>query len=197
MGPLFPLDFIEPAWANVFALLIGLAFGFILESAGFSSSRKIIGVFYGYDFTVLRVFMTAAVVAMLGIIYFEYFGWLDVSRIFILPTYIYAVLLGGVIMGIGFLFGGYCPGTSVAGLAIGKIDALVYTIGMGVGVFIFAELFFLFEPIFSSGSMGKVLVYEYLGISKGLFAAIFTVCAVGAFIVAHFLEPKYANRRPE
>ncbi len=45
----------------IIAILIGIAFGFILEASGFSSSRKLAGVFYGYDFAVLKVFFTAAV----------------------------------------------------------------------------------------------------------------------------------------
>ena len=55
MGPLVP-DIIGNELNLVVALLIGIAFGFILEQAGFSTSKKLVGLFYGYDFTVLRVF---------------------------------------------------------------------------------------------------------------------------------------------
>ena len=66
MGPLIPYGIIGAQWDLVIALLIGIAFGFVLESSGFSSSRKLAGVFYGYDFTVLRVFFTAAITATHG-----------------------------------------------------------------------------------------------------------------------------------
>ena len=67
MGPFVP-DIISDELNLVVALLLGIAFGAVLEQAGFSSSRKLAGVFYGYDFTVLRVFFTAGVTAMLGVI---------------------------------------------------------------------------------------------------------------------------------
>ena len=134
MGPLIPQGIIGAEWSHVIALLLGIAFGFILESSGFSSSRKLAGVFYGYDFVVLKVFFTAAITAMIGLIYFNYMGWIDINMIFINPTFISASIIGGVIMGFGFIMGGYCPGTSFCGAAIGKIDAIVFTGGLFLGI---------------------------------------------------------------
>ena len=65
MGPFVP-DLISDQLNLVVALAIGFLFGFVLEQAGFSSSRRLVGVFYGYDLTVLRVFFTAAVTAAVG-----------------------------------------------------------------------------------------------------------------------------------
>ncbi len=65
------------------ALMIGIGFGFTLEQAGFSSSRKLVGMFYGYDTTVLKVFFTAAIVALLGSQILSYFGLLDMSLVFV------------------------------------------------------------------------------------------------------------------
>ena len=49
MGPISSL-ITMPEWLNMLiALLIGVGFGFSLEQAGFSSSRKLAGMFYGYD----------------------------------------------------------------------------------------------------------------------------------------------------
>src|SRR5512147_1403243 len=109
MGPLVP-EIIGNELNYVVALFVGIAFGFVLEQAGFSSSKKLAGVFYGYDFTVLRVFFTAGVTAMSGVIILGYLGWLDTNFIYINPTYLQAAILGGVIMGFGFIIGGYCPG---------------------------------------------------------------------------------------
>ena len=90
IGPLIPMGVIGQGWDLVIALIIGMAFGYVLESAGFSSSRKLVGVFYGYDFTVLRVFMTAALTATLGLLYFGYMGWLDLSMIYVNETFLLA-----------------------------------------------------------------------------------------------------------
>ena len=62
MGPFVP-DIITNELNLVVGFLIGIAFGFVLEQAGFSSSRKLTGLFYGTDFTVLRVFFSAGVTA--------------------------------------------------------------------------------------------------------------------------------------
>ncbi|MDH7516705.1 MAG: YeeE/YedE thiosulfate transporter family protein, partial [Bacteroidota bacterium] len=121
MGPLVP-DIISQNLNLVAALLIGIAFGAILEQAGFSSSRRLVGLFYGYDFTVLRVFFTAGVTAMAGIILLEHFGLIDINLVYINPLYLQSAIVGGLIMGLGFVIGGYCPGTSVCAAAIGKTD---------------------------------------------------------------------------
>ncbi|HAY84367.1 MAG TPA: sulfurtransferase, partial [Chloroflexi bacterium] len=45
-------------------LLIGFAFGYALEIAGFAKSDKLAGQFYFKDMTVLKVMFTAIVTAM-------------------------------------------------------------------------------------------------------------------------------------
>lgn len=190
VGPLIPMDVIPQAWDNVFAVLLGMGFGFVLEASGFSSSRKIIGTFFGYDFVVLKVFFTAAITAMVGLLYLSYTGWLDYSMLYIQPAFIASAIVGGIIMGIGFSMGGYCPGTSFCALAIGKIDALVFMLGMVIGVFIFSEAFPLLETLYNSSNLGGKLVTESLGISKSLFAFLLTVIAIGMFFGATWVERK-------
>jgi hypothetical protein len=97
MGPFVP-ELISDQLNLIIALLIGIGFGFVLEQAGFSSSRKLAGVFYGYDFTVLRVFFTAAVTAMSGSLLLAYFGYLDLQSIYVNPTWLMPAIVGGVIM---------------------------------------------------------------------------------------------------
>lgn len=190
MGPLIPNGIIAEGWDFVIAILLGVAFGFILEATGFSSSRNITGVFYGYNFVVLRVFFTALIVAMVGLLYFDYFGWLDLAKIFILPTYTTSMIVGGVIMGAGFILGGFCPGTSFAAIAIGKLDALVFTVGLYIGIFLFAESFPLFEDFYNSGFMGNVTLTDVTGIPAKWFAIAFTVVALTAFWLTMFVEKR-------
>ncbi|MBK7212833.1 MAG: YeeE/YedE family protein [Bacteroidales bacterium] len=190
VGPLIPMGVIPEAWDNVFAVMLGMGFGFVLEASGFSSSRKIIGTFFGYDFVVLKVFFTAAITCMLGLLYFSYLGWIDYSMLYIQPTFITSAIVGGVVMGIGFSMGGYCPGTSFAALAIGKLDALTFTGGMFIGVFLFSEAFPIFEKMYNSGNLGGMLVTDSLGISTGLFAFLLVVAAVGMFWGATWVERK-------
>ena len=190
MGPLIPLGQIASGWDFIIALLIGIAFGFILEASGFSSSRNMAGVFYGYNFIVLRVFLTAVIVAMIGLEYFDYLGWIDINLIYVLPTYLSPMIVGAIIMGIGFIIGGFCPGTSFTAIAIGKLDAIVFSFGIFIGIFIFSEVFPFIQDFYSSENMGNITIGEMLGISNKLFTFILVIIAVAAFYVTWLIEKK-------
>ena len=197
MGPLIPQEIITGQWDFVIALLIGAAFGFILEASGFSSSRNIAGVFYGYNFVVLRVFFTAMIVAMVGLLYFNYFGWIELDLVFVLPTYLNSMLLGGFIMGLGFVIGGFCPGTSYTAVAIGKIDGIVFAVGTFVGIFIFSEAFPLFENFYTANDLGPITIGEMFGISNELVAFLFVIVAIVAFYVTWLIEKRVRKNMTE
>lgn len=189
MGPLVP-QVISNEFNLVVALISGIGFGFILEQAGFSSTKKLVGLFYGYDFTVLKVFFTAGITAMIGVLAFGHFGILDLSLIYVNPTFLYSALLGGAIMGLGFVIGGFCPGTSVCAAAIGKLDGLAFVFGSALGVLVFAEAYPVFEKIYLAEAWGPVLINEKLGMSKIVFAFFLTAFAFLAFYMARLVENK-------
>jgi hypothetical protein len=89
MAPLVENELISGNFNLLIALFIGLGFGFVLEQSGFSSSRKLAGVFYGYDMTVMKVFFTAAVTAMFGLLFFSLFGWIYLELIYVNNTFLY------------------------------------------------------------------------------------------------------------
>lgn len=190
MGPLIPQGLIAGGWDFVIALLLGMAFGFIMEASGFSSSRNIAGVFYGYNFVVLRVFFTAVLVCMVGLSYFGYMGWIDMDMIYVLPTFPAPMILGAVIMGLGFVMAGFCPGTSYTAMAIGKIDAWIFTAGLFLGIFIYSETYYLYEGFANLDTMGNKTIGEFFGISNQLFTFIFILIAIVAFYVTWLIEKK-------
>ncbi len=189
MAPLVP-DIISNEFNFVIAILIGIAFGFILEQAGFSSSKKLVGLFYGYDFTVLRVFFTAGITAMFGVILLGHFGLLDINIIYINPTYLWSAIVGGLIMGLGFVIGGFCPGTSVCAASIGKKDAMIFIIGLIIGSFVFSEMYPVLEGLYKAEFWGNVRIFESLGVSQGLVAFLFIFIAVLAFIITTLIEKR-------
>ncbi len=195
MGPFVP-DIISDQFNLVVALILGLVFGIVLEQAGFSSSRRLAGLFYGYDFTVLRVFFTAAITAMTGTILLGYFGLLDLEAIYVNPTWLAPAIVGGVFMGIGFLLGGYCPGTSICAMSIGKVDAMFFVGGGVLGVFVFGELYPLYHTFYESSSLGAIKVFNSIGISQGLFAFLLIIMAVGAFAATTMIEKKVNASSP-
>ncbi len=185
-----------PEWINLLiAFFIGIGFGFALEQAGFSSSRKLAGMFYGYDTTVLKVFFTAAIVALVGSQLLSFFGLLNLNLVFVNHYYIGATIIGGIIMGAGFIMGGFCPGTGISALSIGKIDALVFLIGGLVGAFLFAETYPYLQTLAMGSYKGPVKIDEWLGVSSGVFTLLLIIVAVGLFWLSELAEKKF--KRPE
>jgi uncharacterized membrane protein YedE/YeeE len=173
------------------ALFIGIGFGFVLEQSGFSSSRKLAGVFYGYDMTVMKVFFTAAITAMIGLLFFSLFGWIDLDLIYVNNTFLYSAITGGVLMGIGFILGGFCPGTSICAVAIGKIDAMIFVVGIIIGVALFGFGFPLWEGLYKAEPMGPLKLSDFIGISDGLFLFLLIIIAMGMFYGAEWIEKKF------
>ncbi len=194
MAPLIP-DIISPEFNYMIALIVGIGFGFALEQAGFSSTRKLVGLFYGYDFTVLRVFFTAGITAMIGVVVLSHMGLLNSDIIFVNPTFLSSALIGGVIMGAGFIVGGFCPGTSACAAAIGKVDGWAFIVGGAIGIFIFGEVFPLLEGLYMAQDMGPLLIYEVFGMSKTGFAILMTLVALFSFVATGMIEDK-VNKRP-
>ncbi len=184
---------ISTEWSYVVALIIGIGFGYILESAGFSSTRKLAGVFYGYDFVVLRVFFTAALVAGLGLMYFDYLGWLHLSDIYINKFYVGSAILGGAVMGLGFVIGGFCPGTSACASAIGKIDAMLYLGGFIIGVAVFDLMYPFIKDFYKGGAKGAVRINESLGISQETAMFGFVVIAIISFYVTARIQKRISK----
>ena len=193
MAPLSSL-YEFPEWLNMLtALIIGIGFGFALEQGGFSSSRKLAGMFYGYDATVLKVFFTAAIVALIGSQFLGYFGLLNLNEVYVNEFYVTASIVGGVIMGGGFIMGGFCPGTGLCAMSIGKIDAMIYILGGLAGAFLFAETWPLIEKVAMANYRGPVKINEALGMSTGLFILILVAAAAAMFWVAELAEKKFAR----
>lgn len=195
MGPVVPVYEISQELNFLFAFIIGIGFGFALEQAGFSSSRKLAGMFYGYDTTVLKVFFTAAITGMLGLIFFNYFELIDMSIVYVNEYYIQSAIFGGIIMGVGFIVGGFCPGTGVCAAAIGKIDAIAYLIGALIGIFLFGISFPIWEGIYKQSYLGGVKISDTLGLSDGLMALLVIVAAVLMFWAGEWAEKRF--KRPD
>jgi hypothetical protein len=194
MGPISLFSTI-PEWLNLLiAIVIGIGFGFSLEQAGFSSSRKLAGMFYGYDTTVIKVFFTAAIVALTGSQLLSFLGLLDLNQVFVNEFYVTASIVGGIIMGAGFIMGGFCPGTGLSALSIGKIDAMVFFAGGLTGAFLFAETYPLIDKLANSSYKGPLKINEVLGISPGLFIFILIIVAIIMFWLAEAAEKRFARQ---
>ncbi|MFH0960192.1 MAG: DUF6691 family protein [Pseudomonadota bacterium] len=190
-GPLYLNEVISFTTSLFIAIGIGFLFGFVLERAGFGDSRNLTSIFYFRDMRVLRVMFSALVTAMLGLVILSRLGLFDYTLLLdysLLKTYFWPQLVGGVLFGLGFVIGGYCPGTAIVGLASGKIDSLVFLIGMIVGVDIFAFGMPIWGSFYQSSDMGRITLWQYFGTSMETMALIITVAALGAFVLAWVAE---------
>ena len=102
-APILP----EGAWSLVAAFVLGILFGFFLERGGLGNARKLVGLFYLRDFTVVQVMFTAIVVASVGLVGLAALGLVDLGQIAVPATYLWPQILGGLIFGAGFVVGGY------------------------------------------------------------------------------------------
>lgn len=187
----FAADQLHSFGALLSALLIGAAFGWCLEQAGFGSSKRLAGIFYFRDMAVLKVMFSAVITAMLGLLLLFRLGYLESSSVYMPETFLGAQIIGGLLFGIGFVAGGWCPGTAAVGAASGKIDALVFLVGAITGSFIFNEAFVRIEPWYNKGAAGLRFIHEDLGLAAGEFALLLTFLAVIAFWIAELIEDKF------
>lgn len=193
-APFYKYGLFNDEISLIVAVLIGIGFGFFLESAGFGSARKLAAQFYFTDMTVLKVMFTAIVTAMLGLYYLSVLGFLDLSLVYLTPTFLLPQVVGGLLLGFGFVIGGYCPGTSCVAAATGKYDGWVYLLGMFFGILVFGEVFPLVEKFYYSTPLGTVTLPQFLGLPYGLVVFLICVMAVGAFAAAEWGERKAAAK---
>ncbi len=181
----------------VVGVLLGFCFGFVLERAGFGRSTKLAAQFYLYDMTVFKVMFSAIVTAMLGVVIADGLGMVDiglVSRLVVSETFIWPMLVGGLLLGAGFIVSGYCPGTSLVAAASGNVDGMFAFVGVIVGSVVFGLMYPLLGPFNVSGAQGQLFIYEVLGLSPALVAVAVVAMAVGCFVGAEIVERYILSR---
>lgn len=194
---IFPLIFASEEVRLLTAVGIGFLFGFSLERAGFGNARKLAGQFYLYDMTVFKVMFTAVLVAMVGLHSLSAVGVVDLAQIWVNPTFVWGQLVGGFLIGVGFIMSGLCPGTSVVSAASGRWDGLVTFGGIVVGSLLFAVAIDLFpglQVLYEGGSMGTSLLPTLLGVPTPLFILVVVLLAGAAFVGAELVERKFQQK---
>lgn len=173
----------------LWALVLGVLMGVALEGAGFGSPRKLVAQFTLRDWSVFKVMFAAVVIAGIGLWLLEAFGAMGRADFYVPTLYAWAVPIGGALIGAGFAIGGYCPGTSVAGLASGRLDALVFMLGMVAGVWLFAGSFDVLEGIYRAGEgPARQTLDELAGVPAWVVLAALAALAVGGFLIARRVE---------
>lgn len=176
----------------VSGLVCGILFGFVLENAGFGSPAKLTAQFRLNDWSVFKVMFTAIVVAAFGLWALRALGLMAADTVAVPQALLMASAVGGALVGAGFAVGGYCPGTSVVGMASGRIDALVFIVGLLVGTFAFAAAYG--PAIRSMMAIGEIIdgdtFTDVYGVSEPILLG-----ALGLVLVAVFYAGSWFERR--
>ena len=182
-------------WTYVIFALIGFSFGYVLEMSGFGDSRKLAAQFYFTEMTVLKVMFTAITVAMVLLFGAVGLGILDFSQVWVNPTYLWSGLVGGLIMGVGFIVGGFCPTTSLASASTGKIDGMLFMLGGFVGAFLFGETEKYFDGWYTNaGYYGRLTLDQVFGIPIGVVVVIVILMALFMFWGGEQLERIFGKK---
>jgi rhodanese-related sulfurtransferase len=157
--------------------------------SGFGDSRKLAAQFYFTELTVLKVMFTAIVTAMVLLFGAVSLGILNFNQVWVNPTYLWSGILGGLIMGVGFIVGGFCPTTSLASASTGKIDGMLFMLGGFVGAFLFGETERYFTNWYNNaGYYGRVTLDQVFNLPVGVVVLLVVLMALFMFWGAEQLE---------
>jgi hypothetical protein len=182
----------------VVAVLLGFAFGFVLERAGFGRANKLAAQFYLHDMTVFKVMFSGIVTALLGLMIAAGIGLVDLralSESAASYTYLWPMLVGGLLLGAGFIISGYCPGTSVVASASGNLDGVFTILGVILGSLVYGEIQPLVAGFHNSGELGHLFLYDVIGLPAPILAAVVALVAVALFFGAEKVERIFGARR--
>lgn len=160
-------------------LLMGAAFGFLLQRGRVTSCDVIVNQFRLRDFTVLKVMGTAIVVGGLGLLLLVDIGH---AKYYVKDANLLAVALGAALFGVGMVVYGYCPGTALGAIASGSIHALVGAFGMVAGAVLYALSFdWLKAHVLNVWGLGKVRLPDLTGVPDAVWFAALAAGAIAFF----------------
>jgi len=156
-------------------LLMGAAFGFLLQRGKVTSCNVIENQFRLRDFTVLKVMGTAIVVGGIGVLLLIDAGTAKYS---VKDANMLGVALGAALFGVGMVVYGYCPGTALGAIASGSIHALVGALGMVGGAILYALSFdWLKSHVLNVWKLGKIRLPDITGVPDTAWFVGLAICA--------------------
>lgn len=161
--------------------VIGLVFGFLLHEGRLNRYEVIVNFFRLKDGRMIKVMLSAILVGAVGIYFFREFGWVELH---VKDTLLAANVIGGIIMGIGMVVLGYCPGTGIAAAGSGSIHAIVGIIGALAGVALYAEVYQTLQTnVLTWGSRGALTLSDLFGVSPWVVIALLVPFVVMLLII--------------
>ena len=165
--------------AALYALLVGVAMGALLQRVRASSPGMILANLRLENLSIIKFMATTIAVGMI-LVYLLDAAAPQLMHFDIKPTYLIGVAVGGVIFGVGFALSGYCPWTCVVGASEGRRDAVAAIIGGVVGALLFTLVYNLIvDPLIKPLDLGKVRLQDYVHVPAVARALIVGVAMLG------------------
>jgi uncharacterized protein len=175
----------------IYALLVGIAMGALIQRVGASSPAMILKALRLENLAIIKFMATTIAVGTVGA---YLLATMMPMHFDIKPTYVVGVIAGGVIFGIGFAVGGYCPGTCVVGIGERRKDAWFALMGGITGALLFTLVYSLIEaPLLKPLSYGKITLADLVHAP----ALVVAVGLAAVLLAAVTMFPTERDRRGE
>ena len=110
------------------ALVIGAAFGFVLDRIGATNPTILGRMLALINLGLMKAILLAIGVGSVLMFAGQMAGLVDVGHMSVKAAYV-GVFIGGLLLGTGWAVSGYCPGTGLSAAAGGRKDALFFIAG--------------------------------------------------------------------
>lgn len=119
-----------PWTLSLSALGTGLIFGYAIQRGGFCLTRALSNAVLMRDGNILRAYVLALLVAMVGVQLIETLGLVDIP---LRPLRWLSNIAGGLLFGVGMILSGGCSGSTWYRVGEGAIGAWVVLLGFAIG----------------------------------------------------------------
>ena len=160
------------------ALGTGLAFGYVIQRGGFCFTRALSNAVLMRDGSVLRAYVLALLVAMVGVQLIETLGFVDIP---VRQLRWLSNIVGGLLFGAGTILSGGCPASTWYRVGEGALGAWVVLLGFALGattagVGILSPVRALLQkPALTVGNGGAPTLASIVGLSPWIVIAVIIV----------------------
>lgn len=177
------------------AIVIGLAFGAVLDLTGASNPNWIVRMLNLTNLHLMKTILLAIGTGSVLMFGGQMLGLVDVGHMSVKAAYV-GVFIGGLMLGTGWAISGYCPGTGLSAAASGRKDALFFVAGglLGAAAYMVSYPWWKSTGLLDKLAGGKVTLGMVPGASydglTGLPGDVLGILLGAAFIVVAFVLPE-------